>query len=647
MPSSLKHSWASFWDSLAKIFHPPFRDFWLVILIYVVWCHLVYPNAPILTGELPDTDDYTYVNQVLDWLKGQGWHDNVQHRLNPPEGTPIHFSRIAQLPMAALILFFEFCGLGPKGAATIMALVYPPILFAAFCFALQWLARCFAPERWIGASAYIALFTTATLFMFQPGHIDHHGLNIILVTLTLGCLARILEQPNRVVWGTCAGFLLALALTIALEVLPWVLLVSGWLGLLAMVRGGAHSRQGLAFGVALHLGSILGLLATRAPHDLLTLDALSYSLTYALLTCGIAFTLVAIALASAFKFPKFLVWAVGVASLAVVGYAFLHRFPELMAGPYGGMDPALSQVILGVINEAQPLKSSQTTWLDVSRNSAGAVIALGALAFFLFREKDATARWRWFLIALILTGAFGLSLFYQKRFMAMMGMASTMPLLVLLQRGWSRLAVLKVEDSRRARAKALCEIGLLLLVGPFPSVIYPAILDGRRFNSDMLLFPAMRSSVSDHCRMFTLENALRDPLILGGEPKLIMNTLSDGPELLFRTQHKVLSAPYHMNVQGNLDATRFFSTPYPEEARGIAMRRNVDLVVLCRAFPEMYMRVSMAKGPAIAGNNKDFAPHFIALLAAGKHPKWLKPVIVPGLTNFVIYKVVKEQSERN
>lgn len=643
MLGSLKKSWSDLWDSLVKIFHPPFRDLWLVILIYMVWTHLVYPNSPVLRGEFPDTDDYTYINQTLDWLKGQGWYDNVQHRLNPPEGTPIHFSRVAQLPMAGLILFFEMCGLGPKGAATLMALAYPPILFGVFCFALSWLAKSFVPERWTGASAYIALFSTATLFMFQPGHIDHHGLNIVLVTLTLGCALRALEHPEAHKWAVCAGLLLALALTVALEVLPWVLLISGWFGLVALVRGGQASRQGIAYGVALHFGSLIGLLATRAPQNLGALDALSYSLTYALLTSGIAFTLIAIALATAFRLPKILVWAIGSATALAIGVTFLRSFPELATGPYGGMDPALSQIILGAINEAQPLKSPQTSWLDVSRNVAGVGIALATVAFMLWRgEKgNATARWRWALIGLVLCAAFWLCVFYQKRFMAMAGLAATMPLLTLLHRGWGKFAPADVSDPRRARSRVLCELGLLLLVGPFPSVIYPALFDGRRFNTDMLLFPAMRSVYASRCPMHRLENALRDPLILGGEPKLIMNTLSDGPELLFRTQHKVMSAPYHMNVQGNIDATRFFSTPYPDEARGIAMRRNVDLVVLCRAFPEMYMRVSMAKGPAFEGNNVDVAPHFITLLAGGKHPKWLKPVMVQGMSNYVIYKVVR------
>ena len=62
------------------IFTPPFAALPLAVWIYFVWCFLVYPHSPVLQGNLPDSDDYMYLDQVLDWLRGQGWYDNVQSR---------------------------------------------------------------------------------------------------------------------------------------------------------------------------------------------------------------------------------------------------------------------------------------------------------------------------------------------------------------------------------------------------------------------------------------------------------------------------------------------------------------------------------------------------------------------------------------
>src|SRR5689334_10705209 len=48
--------------------------------------------SPIAAGLLPDTDDYMRLTQVFAWLDGAGWRSLVEMRLNPPDGTPMHWS---------------------------------------------------------------------------------------------------------------------------------------------------------------------------------------------------------------------------------------------------------------------------------------------------------------------------------------------------------------------------------------------------------------------------------------------------------------------------------------------------------------------------------------------------------------------------
>jgi len=98
----------NFFRSLATVFTPPFAGLGVFVVLYYAWAHLVYPHNDLLRGNFPDPDDYMYLNQTLDWIKGQAWFDNIQHRLNPPEGTPIHFSRFAQMPL----VFCFFTGWG-------------------------------------------------------------------------------------------------------------------------------------------------------------------------------------------------------------------------------------------------------------------------------------------------------------------------------------------------------------------------------------------------------------------------------------------------------------------------------------------------------------------------------------------------------
>ena len=624
--------------SLGAIFRPPFEGLWLVSVLYVAWAYLVYPHTPVLRGEFPDTDDYMYLSQILDWLNGQGWYDNVQHRLDPPAGVPIHFSRLAMLPMAVIIKLIEFFGLGPKGSATIMAMVYPLILFGLLLVVMRWVAECFVPKEWAGVTGFVGLFATSALYLFQPGHIDHHNLIIVLVAVALGCALRMMQRPEAHRWPLYAGLVMALGMTIALEILPWMLLLSGYLGLWAATKGGNAARGGLLYALSLFLGSSLGLLVTRPPTDLANLDVLTYSVVYVILAAGIAVAFAGVYVAA--KAPIVVRLVIGILLAAGVGALFLHRFPELVAGPYGGIDPAIARIILDEINEAQPMKNASNTWLDVFWVTSSCFLAI-FVGLGLLIKATGLQRWLWGLVMLLLISAAGLGYFYQRRFIGTMSMLTILPLTVFLQQGWSW-----VGAHWRGRKQAFAEIGLLLLVGPIPAIFVPALVDGRSFNTGVLLFPVSIDAESVSCQTYELENVLRNPFGLGNKSRLIMNPIGVGPEILFRTNHKILAAPFHMDVEGNIDSARFFSTPYPEEAEAIARRRKIDLVVTCLYAENFYFDTNPWKRrEKDEGPGSDFAPHFIERLITGHIPAWLKPVKAPGLNNYVIYEVLPPSDE--
>ena len=249
MPLSLRN----LLHDTAAMFRPTFNGLAAVVMLYVVFALLVFPHSNVLSGDLPDTDDYMYLDQIMDWLNGQGWYDNIQHRMDPPAGVPIHFSRLAMMPMAALVWIFERCGLPPVGAGTIMAMIYPLILMGLFFAALRWVVKNFVPTEWAGASAFVVLFLPGTLFMFRPGHIDHHGLMALMLMVAMGCVLRLMDNPDDKRWPVYAGLLMAFGQVIALEILPWLLLLSGWIGLWAIMQGKPAARQGLIYGIVLAL----------------------------------------------------------------------------------------------------------------------------------------------------------------------------------------------------------------------------------------------------------------------------------------------------------------------------------------------------------------------------------------------------------
>ena len=605
-------------QSIAAIFQSPFDGLGLVVVLYFAWAHLVYPHNDVLRGNLPDPDDYMYLTQTLDWLKGQSWFDPIQHRMNPPQGVMLHFSRFTQMPIAVGILFFEKFGLPAQGAAMVTALI-EPLLFLGLCLGvLRRTASRVVSESWAGASAYVALFSIALLYEFMPGQVGHHGPVIILILFALGLILRLFEEPENLKLGATAGFTLAFALMIALESLPWVLLLSAYLGFWTLKRGYPATRSGAAFGLTILTGSCLYLLVTRPWPRIFAPDLMIYSIVYVYLAAAVAVPFVGLALLPRAAGAKAR-WALGTALAALGVFCFLHRFPELAAGPYGAIDARLGPILLDVMEDAKPILKTDHGWAHFFNLMGMGGTALAAAVTFFARAKG-TQKEKWGLIALLQASSIGLTLFYQYRFLGIEQAFAIIPLTALLQRSWAWIGA-----HRQGRAKVLAEIGLLLVLGPLPAVLIPALFDFRSFNAGVLLFPVEPGNT--RCDMAQLEKILRNPVELGGRPHTILAQMELGPELLFRTPHSVLGGPYHLNVAGNLDSVSFLRTQNPDEAHAIALLRNVDLIVLCRAMPDFYLRPAGEKAA------------FVETLFKAPPPDWLEPFPSATLDNFVVFRV--------
>ena len=59
-----------------------------------------------LTGAFANTDDAMRLVEVRDWLAGQAWFDLHQYRLDPPDGVPMHWTRVLDAPLGLLIKLF-------------------------------------------------------------------------------------------------------------------------------------------------------------------------------------------------------------------------------------------------------------------------------------------------------------------------------------------------------------------------------------------------------------------------------------------------------------------------------------------------------------------------------------------------------------
>jgi hypothetical protein len=480
------------------------------------------------------------------------------------------------------------------------------------------------------------LFAVNTLYLFKPGHIDHHGLNVGLITLSMGFLIHMMIAPDDKRNPIAAGLILAFSLVVALEVLPPLLVICAVTGLWGTVKGGQAAINAFLFALILFIGSAAGLLTMRLPGDFFTPDLLSYSIVYVILCGGIAVSFAGLA-ATAFA-PAWLRWGVAGGLAVLCGSWFLHCFPDLVTGPYGGMDPALHELMLLNTNEAKPMSEAAKSNFMVFIIIASNLIALPASLYYTLRARP-ILRWPWIMMTVMQAAMLLLSVFYQVRFVGMASMLTIIPLTVLLWRGWHYIG-----RHYQGRTRIYAEIGLILLVGPLPGVLIPALVDGRNFNTGVLMFA--NNGQINACDTLNLERVLNATDVYGDHPRLIMNMIDLGPELLFRTQHSVLSAPFHMNVTGNLDAYRFFSTPYESEAESIIRRRGVELVVACREIPKAYLKHLPSSEVSNDARSHDFAPHMVERLMSGHVPPWLQPVYRGKLGNLVLYEVQPEVKKR-
>src|SRR3979411_527705 len=85
------------------------------------------------------TADPTRLVEVNDLIAGQGWFDLMQYRLDPP-GLLMHWSRVIDAPLAALILMLRPLA-GAHGAEAITLVLWPTLLFAATLLLIAAIAK--------------------------------------------------------------------------------------------------------------------------------------------------------------------------------------------------------------------------------------------------------------------------------------------------------------------------------------------------------------------------------------------------------------------------------------------------------------------------------------------------------------------------
>jgi hypothetical protein len=556
--------------------------FWAGAIVWYLWQRW----GVLYWLTLSDTDDNMRLLQVRAWMSGQEWFDLRQYRLNPPDGLDIHWSRIVDLPLAGLILFFRLFTT-PEWAERWAIGIAPLLPLGIVLVALALTARrLVAPRAW-PLALVLMLGTSATMLMFMPGRIDHHGWQLAALAVTVAALAD--PSPRR--GGALVGAAGAFSLGIGLEMLPYVA-ASGAVLALRWVWDRDEAPRLAAYGAALGLGTAAAYLGFASEANrALRCDALTPPWLTVMTAAGAALFVLA-RIGPRARWARF---ALAAAAGAIIAGGFAALFPQCLGRPEGVSDE-LARMWLNNVREAKPI------YAHPLRNAVPMamlpVIGLvGAIVATL-------ASWRGPRFALWLPvtafAAFAAAmLLWQVR----AGPAAQL----LAIPGTVALLWMATPWLIRRAPPAVRVIGIvaafLIASGLLPSLVLRALPGTEPDRRTRIVNEANR-------RCPTLPS-LRPLNRL--TPAIVFTHVDLGPRLAVATHHRTITGPYHRNEAAILGVHRAFQGS-DEQFLTIARRYGATYLLTCPNMAET--TVYRARSPQ----------GFYARLSAGQVPDYLEPV---------------------
>ncbi|WP_338241896.1 hypothetical protein [Aurantiacibacter hainanensis] len=553
------------------------RTPWAVLAVWLAYCTVRLAIQPLLGWDPVGQDDWTRLLQVRAWLDGQAFWDVTQYRMNPPEGFSMHWSRLVDLPLAALMLVF-----GETAAMALVPLLW--LLPALFALRAIMLRLDFAPLAFAFGLVILPLFPLLP-GNFAPMSIDHHAPQAVLAVV---CAALLIRDSR---WSALACGLCAAAwVVISLEGLPLVAVLAGLYG----VRYWFGERTLLPWFLgALALGSAALSYATRGPLGTPYCDVLlpGHILTFA------AAAIIAAAI-------PFLPWQDRVqgrvVALAAMGLVCLQLATALLGpcatNPMAELDPVLQTYWHGYITEGLPIWRQPVSVALALLWTVGIIVAgwWRAHSTGYFHHGRALACTMLFLFAL---AAGGYSLLVMRA--GLVAQLLAIPFAALLM----------AEFLPKARALAapvprvLATLAAVGLTTPMFASAFAKPLD-RQFPMATMTpetLALLEPGECDYSRLAALP---------AGK---VFAPLDAGPEILGRTDHAIVAASYHRNQLPMVDVIRAF-TGSVETARATVAAHEADYVAICGAASDVALYRTASPD------------NFANALLSQAPPAWLEPV---------------------
>ncbi len=566
---------------------------WLAVSVML----LAGTAGKIAVLQFPDPDDVLRLVQVRDLLAGQDWFDLRQHRLDPVNAVPMHWSRLVDIPLALVI-----GGLTPLLGSVLaeqIAVVVVPLLtlLVAMLFVGRMAWRLFDIET-AGLACLAVGFLPIVIYQLQPLRIDHHGWQICAVIAAMWAI----NGRHGCKGGALAGLAMAAGITISLELLPVAALFGGVLALRWLRDPRQHPW--LVFYLQSLAVSMAGLfLLTRGLTDL-TPYCDAVTLPHISLFATVALGATLLSLAAPLRWPGLVLGlaASGAAGLAMFGYAS----PECLRTPFGALDPLVRDFWYVNVLEGRPVWDQPPLIYPLMLQ----ILVGFAVALHLCSKAAGWQRQWWTDYLLVFAGTILLGLLVWRS-MAFASILAALPLGYLLQRALAALRRLQQPHRRLALMAAM----LVVLIPTAPVALAQHLSADSKGKGKAPLAQSSCDLFASAAKLSRLEQGT------------ILAPLDIGPALIQRSPHAVLATGHHRAEAAMREVISGFLSP-PPQTREMLRRHDVDYVVLCTDLiePSLYLK---------RGGESSFAHQLIL----GTPPAWLEPVDLGTPETFRIWRV--------
>lgn len=560
-----------------------------------------------LTNAVGDNDSLLRLVEVRDMLAGQGWFDLHQYRMGLEGGFVMHWSRLVDAPLAAIILVASALTGSMAMAEAITQVLWPALLLLPAVFFIVRAARGFAG---VGAVLPAVVIGTAALHfigIFSAGALDHHNVQL---TLTLASLSLLLEAPKRRWAALFSGLCAALTLAVGMETAPYVATIGACISVLFVLDPVGERRIARDFGLGFAGVSALVFVTTIPPSawGLAQCDAFSAVQFVVALVAGLGLVVVTSLNASGGTASRRLI-ALGLLA-SVLGAVVIALFPQCLSAPYANVDPRFKEFLLDHIDEAQSLFDLAVN--DPASVAARYVTPLMAIILMAFRLRGPWRR-QDILVGALLVTAFIVSA-WQIR-----GSTFSIAFAVIPLSGWvatwRERARISPSRSVSLRMAAVWLVSVNA-VWTGTAAATATALEAGRATAD-----GKAAGTDAPCERKVSFDALSR---LPNTAVLAISNL--GSPILAYSGHRVFAGPYHRNIAGYLLALDAF-VGSADDARAIVEAHHVGLVAVCSANGES--KLLAEKAPA----------GFLAQLARGVVPAWLEPVEGTAAGPLQLYRV--------